>query len=133
MGLVAAAVVLSTACEGLHEAREAYADLLVVRRAVQQRVDSSAVEARITNGTTLTVAIVNSPMRLLPDRERHAKARELAKAAYDAYRDRARLGGLRIVFLTRGGFQFLNISASEAHPFAPLALRDEPPATTPTT
>lgn len=133
MGFVAVAAVLSTACGGLHEAKEAYADLLVVRRAVQPRVGSSAVEARIANGTTLTVTIVNSPMRLLPSEQKQAKARELARVAYDAYADRARLGGVQIVFLARGGSQFFTISTSEAHPFAPSALSDDPSAPAPTT
>jgi hypothetical protein len=130
LAVVATALALP-ACDRVQGARRTYADLSAVRRAVQPVVGSSAVEARIADGTTLAVAIVNHPIQLRPAGEKRAKAREVATAAFAAYPERAGLGGVRVDFVARGGFALLTVSVSEPHSFEPSALRAAPPAPTP--
>jgi hypothetical protein len=127
IAVVATALALP-ACDSLQGARRTYADLSQVRRAVQPLVGSSVVEARIANGTTLSVAIVNHPIQLRPAGEKRAKALELARTAYDAYPDRASLGGVRVAFLARGGLAPFHLSASAEFRFDIPALRVSPPA-----
>lgn len=131
IGFLAAALALTTGCDGLHAVRTAHADLAAVRQAVQERLGSSAIEVRFSNASTLAVGIVNNPIQLESPEAKRAKARELAKVAYDAYAQRDKLGGVRIDFLARGGFALVTVSAWEEHRFEPSALGGAPPARTP--
>jgi hypothetical protein len=124
LGVFAAAVVLGTACDRLHSATKARADLAEVRQAIEQRLGSAVVEVRLSNATTLAVGVVNNPIQLRAADARRAMALELARVAYGAYAERARLGGVRVDFLARGSFALFTVSASEEHRFEPLALRD---------
>lgn len=132
--LVAAAVAVSAACDGLNKAKEALAELMAVQRAVQQHVGSSAVRVTITSGTMLTVTVTNSPLRHLPAEQKKARTRSLARIAFDAYRQRDRLGSVHVVYLVRAGFLFFTFSdGTDAHRFEPSELRDAAPAPGPTT
>ena len=127
--LLACAVALSAGCEALGRAQHALAELMAVQRAVQQRVGASQVNVNISNGTYLSVSIVNSPFHVLPAEQKKTKARELAKVAFDAYAGRARLQRVGVVFVVQSGFLFFHFTSGlDAHMFEAEELRGDPAA-----
>jgi hypothetical protein len=132
---LACALGWSVACDTIGRAAGGLGEIVAVQRAVQARVGSAPVRINVANGAEMGVSIVNSPLRLLPADQRKAKARELAKVAYDAYASRGRLTRIQVVFVVQSGFLFVTFSdGSDAHVFEPAGLKDgpTPPSATPT-
>jgi hypothetical protein len=125
LGLLAVAA-LTAGCDRLQDAARTHADLSAVRRAVQPHVGRSTVEVRISNGTTLSVCLVNHPIQLRPDAEKHARARAVAAVAFAAYANRMALDGVQVSLEVRGGFPSFRIGAAEWFRFDRSALRPLP-------
>jgi hypothetical protein len=121
---LAGVVGLLPACEAVGRAKATFAELLAVQRAVQQRAGSSPVNINVMNGSILTVSILNTPFHDLPTDRKQAQARELAKVAFDAYANRARLQRVVVVFVVKSGFLLFHYTdGTDVHVFEPGELR----------
>ena len=130
--LLAGAVGMSVACDTIGRAASAVGELVSVHQAVQARVGSGTVKIQTNGADSMTVLVINSSLRGLPDDRKKAKARELAMAAYEAYANRTRLARVRIVFLVRATVTFVGYEdGSDAHTFEASELREGAAATTP--
>lgn len=79
-------------------------EVKAVQEAVTQKVGKDIVGVTLSNGTGLNVNLVNSPLKKLPLSEKEAKAKEIAKVAYDSYADRAKLKSVRVAFVVVSTF-----------------------------
>jgi hypothetical protein len=123
--LLAGGVGMSAACDTISRAANAVGELVSVQQAVQARVGSGTVKIRMDGSDAMTVLVINSSLRGLPDDQRKAKARELAMAAYEAYANRTRLARVRVVFQVRASVPFVTYEdGSDAHAFEASELRD---------
>src|SRR5262245_12818580 len=96
--LFAAAVSLA-ACDG---ARQAWSMLSAVREVQHQvvlAVHEDNVNVNLNNGQYLTVSLVNSSLKELPEAQKKAKAREIALVAYKAFPSRSTLERVSVVFV----------------------------------
>ena len=78
LSLLVIAAGLSAACDTARRAGAAVAENLVVERAVQPLAGTARVQVRLRNGADLIVRVFNSPLRLLPEARKQAKARDVA-------------------------------------------------------
>lgn len=109
--LLTGAVGAALACQAARDVEQEFVDQLQVRRAVQARVGSSAVDVTLLNGTTLKLTLPNSPLRQLPKAQKDAKAAELAKVAYDTYGGRDSITHVAVLFSSDLNLLFLHVSS----------------------
>lgn len=79
-------------------------EIKIVKLAVSQRVSNTIVGVKLTNPTHLSVNLVNSPLKKLPDAARAAKAAEIAKIAFDSYDCGRQLKSVRVSFVELATF-----------------------------
>jgi hypothetical protein len=124
LSLLVIAAGLSAACDTARRAGAAVAEILVVERAVQPLVGTARVQVRLRNGAELIVRVFNSPLRLLPEARKQAKARDVATTAFHAYADRDRLSGVEVVFVLQTKVLFVHMNdEGDRHAFQVPALR----------
>jgi hypothetical protein len=114
----------SAACDTARRAGTALGEVLVVERAVQPLVGPARVTVRLRNGVDLIVRVFNSPLRLLPEARKQAKARDVAATAFAAYAPRERLTGVEVIFVLQTKVVFVEMSdEGDRHVFQVKALR----------
>jgi hypothetical protein len=103
IGLLAAILVASS-CSVARNAASTIGEIKAVQEAIQPTVGKDIVGVTLMNGTSLNVNLVNSPLKKLPPTEKEAKAKEIAKVAYDSYSGRAQLKSVRVAFVVVSTF-----------------------------
>lgn len=113
------AAVLCVGCQAVGGLANSFGELQEVRREVAAATRHDNIGVNLNNGRSLTVNVVNSPFKELPDHQREAKAREIAGVAYKAFPGRATLEQVVVVFVVHTTYVLLFSynDATDAHVF----------------
>jgi hypothetical protein len=95
---LAALLVVLASCDRAREMGGTMGDLLKVRNDLAKALGQNNIGINLTNGTFLSVRVVNSPLNELPAIEKRAKAREIAQLAYGSYSSRSTLQAVNVNF-----------------------------------
>ena len=104
---------------GLSEVQE-------VQRQVAAATGHHQLSVNLNNGRFLTVGMVNSPFKELPDGQKEAKAREIALLAYKAFPSRTALESIAVVFVVHRNYFFV-FNVTDATDYHGFAARDLAP------
>jgi hypothetical protein len=108
---VGAFMLLISGCDSMRGMAGTLASLQAVQGAVAREVGDNNVQVNVNNDRYMTIGIINSPLRSLPDDERRAKALQIAQLAYKTYSSRASLETVGVVFVVhRSYFLFFNVN-----------------------
>src|SRR5262245_16136062 len=113
IGPVAALALALPGCDATRQMAGALAELQNVQRQVAAATGHDNVRVNLHNDIYLTVGLVNSPLRELPDEDRKAKARDIARVAYRSLESRASLREVRVTFVVQAT-RFLVFSYTDA-------------------
>jgi hypothetical protein len=118
-------------CDSARRMAGTLGELKRVQAAVATATAEKNVGVNVNNDRFLTVSLINSPLKHLGSDEKRAKAREVARIAYETYMSRSELETVRVVFVVqRRYFGFFNYTdATDGVAFRPDELR--PPTTAP--
>jgi hypothetical protein len=113
-------------CDTARQIAGTLGDLQAVQKAVAAHVGTDNIRVNLNNGRYLTVGVVNTPLKTLPDAERRAKAREIAQVAYSSYSSKASLETVGVTFVVhRSYFLVFNYTdATDYFVFTPAELAE---------
>ena len=119
------AVVLCAGCQAVGGLANSLGELQEVRRQVAAASGHDNIGVNLSNGRLLSVSVINSPFKTLPDDQRKAKAREIAGVAYKAFPGRSKLEDVAVVFAVHRTYALLfNYNDSTDAHFFPAAELD---------
>jgi hypothetical protein len=105
--LAAAALLLLMGCDASREGVRILGELKAVRTAVAAAVGTENVRVNLHNGEHLNIALVNTPLKSLPEDQRYAKALEIARLSYRSYASRASLKGVSVTYVVHRSYFFV--------------------------
>lgn len=111
--LACCGLLLLSSCDSIQKAKALYNNLLDTQKAVVQAINWTGVTLNIstTSGKqTMTVDLINCPIKDLPDSEKTMKARAAAQAAYDTYPSRADLEKIQVVFEVQKDYAMVHLT-----------------------
>ena len=112
------------ACDTSRAVLGALAELQAVQSEVVKAIGEDNVRVNLHNNSYLSVGVINSPLRKLPDELRRAKAKEIAKVAFQSLPSRASLKSVSVAFVIhKSYFLFFNYNdATDSFAFTPEEL-----------
>jgi hypothetical protein len=95
--------------------------------AVAREVGEDNVQVNVNNDRYMTIGIINSPLRSLPDDQRRAKALQIAQLAFKTYPSRASLETVGVAFVVHRSYFFFNVNDGRDYFAFSTAELAEPP------
>ena len=86
-------------CSSAKNAYHALGELQQLQSDLVTQTRESNISVRIVNGRYLTIGLINSDLKDLPAGPKKEKALEIAKYAFDHYKDRDRLEAVGVSFV----------------------------------
>ena len=99
VAIVFANSLVSTACQQVKQVTATIGGLISLSKDIGAKFGEPSVSCNLMNGTSLTIDIVNSSRRGLPDEPRRAAALDIARYAYAHYDSRDHLSAVGVRFV----------------------------------
>ena len=94
-----ASALFSSACDRIKQTTATIGALIALSKDIGAKFDEPSVSCKLVNGTSLTIDVVNSSRRSLPDEGRRAAALEIARYAYAHFESRDQLSQVGVCFV----------------------------------
>ncbi len=92
-------VLVATACQQVNQVTTAIGALIALSNDIGAQFGEPSVSCNLVNGSSLTIDIVNSSRRSLPDEARRAAAMDIARYAYAHFESRDHLSEIGVRFV----------------------------------
>ncbi len=99
------------ACSSIRGVLGTLGELNRLQQLLRQQTGQNNVQVNLSNNQYLDISFVNSPWAKLPADQKKAKSLDVARLAYNEYRERSELVSVRVTFETEydlGGLHYSN-------------------------